>query len=93
MVALRPYKRPPGRRRRPLIAGNEIPDMPAPEPGHDELTSETQLVLRALLALGEQARAVIAFDMDGIPAADTAAAALGITTQRVRDIRKQPGRH
>ena len=86
-VALRRYKRPPGRRRRPLIAGSEIPDMPAPGPGHDELTAGTQLVLRALLALNEQARAVIAFDMDGIPAADTADA-LGITTQRVRDIRK-----
>ena len=44
-------------------------------------------MLRALQALDEEARAVIAFDMDGIPAADIAAA-LRITTQRVRDIRK-----
>ena len=32
-VALRRYRRPPGPRRRPLIAGNEIPDLPAPGPG------------------------------------------------------------
>ena len=86
-VALRRYRRPPGPRQRPLIAGNEIPDLPATGPGHDELTVQTQLVLRALRALDEEARAVIAFDMDGIPAADIAAA-LRITTQRVRDIRK-----
>jgi RNA polymerase sigma-70 factor (ECF subfamily) len=86
-VALRKYRRPPGTRKRPLTAGNEIPDLPAPGPGHAELTAETQLVLRALQTLGKEARAIIAFDMDGIPDADIAAA-LGITTQRVRDIRK-----
>jgi DNA-directed RNA polymerase specialized sigma24 family protein len=86
-VALRRYKRPPGPRWRPLTGGNEIPDLPVAGPGHDELTVQAQLVLRALRALGEEARAVIAFDMDEIPAADIAAA-LGITAQRIRDIRK-----
>ena len=87
-VALRRYKRPPGSRRRPLTGGNEIPDLPAAGPGHDELTAQAQLVLRALQALDEEARAVMAFDMDDIPAADTAAA-LRITAQRVRDIKKR----
>jgi RNA polymerase sigma factor (sigma-70 family) len=86
-VALRRYWRPPGKRRRPLADGNEIPDLPAPGPGHDELTAQAQTVLWALQTLGEEARAVIAFDMDGIPAADIAAA-LCTTPQRVRDIRK-----
>ena len=87
-VALRRYKRPPGPHRRPLTGGNEIPDLPAPGPGHDELTASAQLVLRALQALDEEARTVMAFDMDDIPAADIAAA-LGITGQRVRDIKKK----
>jgi RNA polymerase sigma-70 factor (ECF subfamily) len=87
-VALRRHRRPPGPRRRPLTAGNEIPDLPAPGPGHDELTAQAQLVLQALQTLDEEARAVMTLDMDGIPAADTAAA-LGITPQRVRDVRKK----
>ena len=87
-VALRRHRRPPGPRRRPLMAGDELPDLPADGPGHDVLTAQTQLVLHALQALDGEARAVIAFDMDGIPAAD-AAAALGITQQRVRDVRKK----
>jgi RNA polymerase sigma-70 factor (ECF subfamily) len=87
-VALRRRRRPPGPRRRPLMAGDELPDLPADCPGHDVLTAQTQLVLHALRALDEEARAVMAFDMDGIPAAD-AAAALGITQQRVRDVRKK----
>jgi RNA polymerase sigma-70 factor (ECF subfamily) len=87
-VALRRYLRPPGPRRRPLATVDEIPDVPAPGPGHDELTVQAQLVVRALQALDEDARTVMAFDMDGIPAADIADA-LGITQQRVRDVRKK----
>ena len=87
-VALRRYKRPPGPRRRPPIAGNEVPDRPAPGPGHDELTASAQLVLRALQALDEEAREVMAFDQDDIPTAEIADA-LGITVQRVRDIKKR----
>jgi RNA polymerase sigma-70 factor (ECF subfamily) len=87
-VALRRHRRPPGPRRSPLIAGTELPDRPADSPGLDVLTVETQFVLWALQALDEEARTVMAFDMDGIPAADTAVT-LGITQQRVRDVRKK----
>ncbi len=87
-VALRRYRRPPGPRRRPLIAGDEIPDLPAPEPGHEELTVQAQLVLQALRALDEEARTVMAFDLDDIPAADIARE-LDITQQRVRDVKKK----
>jgi RNA polymerase sigma-70 factor (ECF subfamily) len=87
-VALRRYQRPPGPRKIPPITGTEIPDYPVPGPGHDELTAQAQLVLRALQTLNHEERTVIAFDLDDIPAADTAAA-LGIEQQRVRDIRKK----
>lgn len=87
-VALRRYRRPPGPRRRPLTAGNEIPDLPALGPGHDELTVQAQLILQALQALDEEARTVMAFGLDDIPTADTAYV-LGITQQRVRDVRKK----
>jgi RNA polymerase sigma-70 factor (ECF subfamily) len=87
-VALRRYRRPPGSRRRPLTAVDEIPDLAAPGPGHEELTVQAQMVLRALRALDEEARTVMAFDLDGIPAADIARE-LGITQQRVRDVRKK----
>jgi RNA polymerase sigma factor (sigma-70 family) len=88
-VALRRYLRPPGPRRRPLSRdGGEVPDRPAPGPGHDELTAQAQAVLQALRALDEEARTVMAFDLDGIPTSDIAAA-LHVTEQRVRDIKKR----
>jgi len=87
-VALRRYRRPPGSRRRPPEARDEMPDQPVPGPGHEELTVQAQLVLRALRSLDEEARAVMAFELDGISAADIARA-LNITQQRVRDVRKK----
>ena len=54
----------------------------------EDLTIQAQLVLQALQALDEEARAVIAFDIDGIPSADIARE-LQITQQRVRDVRKK----
>jgi RNA polymerase sigma factor (sigma-70 family) len=87
-VALRRYRRPPGARNRPLTAGNEAPDLPALAPGPEDLTIQAQLVLQALQALDEEARAVIAFDIDGIPPADIARE-LRITRQPVRDVRKK----
>jgi RNA polymerase sigma-70 factor (ECF subfamily) len=87
-VALRRYRRPPGPRRRPPAALREIPELPASGPGHEELTIQAHLVLWALQALDEEARAVMAFDLDGIPTADIAGA-LDIAQQRVRDIKKK----
>jgi RNA polymerase sigma factor (sigma-70 family) len=87
-VALRRYRRPPGSRRRLLATGDPVPDLPAPEASPEDLTVQAQLVLRALLVLDEEARAVIAFDIDGIPPGDIAHE-LGISQQRVRDIRKR----
>lgn len=87
-VALCRYRRPLGPRRRSLIADGEIPDRPGPGPGHDELTVQARSVLDALRTLDQESRAVIAYDMDGIPAADIACE-LGISQQRVRDIRKK----
>ena len=89
VVALRKYRRPPGPRRRPLVADNVgIPDLAAPglEPG--ELTAQTQAVLQALRSLDEQAQAVMAFLMDGFPAV-AIASTLGLTDQRVRDVAKK----
>jgi RNA polymerase sigma factor (sigma-70 family) len=88
-VALRKRLRPPGPRRRPLLANNaEIPDIPSPglEPG--ELTAQTQAVLDALRSLDRQAQTVMAFRMDGFPTA-AIAGTLGVTEQRVRDVTKK----
>lgn len=87
-VALRKYRRPPGARKRPLTAGDEVPDFPVLAPGPEDLTIQAQLVLQALQALDEEAYAVIAFDIDGIPSADIARE-LQVSQQRVRDIRKK----
>jgi DNA-directed RNA polymerase specialized sigma24 family protein len=65
-----------------------MPDLSDPSPGHEELTAQAGLVLCALRALDEEARTVMAFDLDGVPAADIAAG-MGITQQRVRDVKKK----
>jgi DNA-directed RNA polymerase specialized sigma24 family protein len=88
-VALRKYRRPPGPRRRPLVADHvEIPDVAAPGLDPGELTAQTQTVLQVLRCLDEKAQAVMAFQMDGFPATVTADT-LGITEQRVRDVTKK----
>ena len=86
-VALRRYGRPPGARRRPLIGGNEIPDLPVPGPGHDEATMQAQDLLRAMRVLTDEERRVVAFTFDDIPTADIALV-LDISQQRVRDVKK-----
>jgi RNA polymerase sigma factor (sigma-70 family) len=88
-VALLRYHRPPGRRIRPQLAETPVrPDLPHSglEPG--ELTAQTQLVLQALRALDEESRAVMAFHLDDFTTKDIAAA-LELTEQRVRDVRKK----
>jgi RNA polymerase sigma factor (sigma-70 family) len=88
-LALRRYARPPGSRRRPLTAiDGAIPDQPASGPDHAELTAQALTVLQALRSLDREARAVMAFSLDGFTTADTADA-LKITPQRVRDVKKK----
>jgi RNA polymerase sigma factor (sigma-70 family) len=88
-TALRRLARPPGRRRRPLTAGDgQIADRAAPGPGHDELTAQAQAVLQALRGLDREGRSVMAFELDGFTTADTAAA-MSLTPQRVRDVKKK----
>ena len=89
VVALRKYRRPPGSRIRPQMAdGASLSDLPHPGLGPAELTVQTQTVLQALRGLDAQERAVMAFCLDGFSAPVTAAA-LGITDQRVRDVKKK----
>jgi RNA polymerase sigma factor (sigma-70 family) len=88
-VALRRHLRPPGHRRRlPAVPTGLPPDQAAPGPGHAELTAQAQVVLEALEALDSEARAVMAFYLDGFSTAETAIG-LDITGQRVRDVKKR----
>lgn len=88
-VALRRYKRPPGPRTRPQLSPHaEIPDLPSPWPGPGDITVQAQLVLEALRSLDEEARPVMAFCLDDFTTLETATA-LGITEQRVRDVKKK----
>jgi RNA polymerase sigma-70 factor (ECF subfamily) len=59
-----------------------------PGPGHAELTAQAQAILQALRGLDTEARAVMAFSLDGFTTADVADA-LKITQQRVRDVKKR----
>ncbi|MFF5265033.1 RNA polymerase sigma factor [Actinomadura viridis] len=94
-VALRRYQRPPGPRDRPPTVSLQ-PDLvpePAPESGPSrvdpvELAIARTDVLAALRTLDNDCRAVIAFQMDGFSAVETAAA-LGMDDQRVRNLRKK----
>ena len=87
--AIRRHARPSGRRRRSLAAGDEgVQDFAAPGPDHAELTNQARVVLQALRSLDSEARVVMAFDLDGFSMAETAAA-LGVTAQRVRDLKKK----
>jgi RNA polymerase sigma factor (sigma-70 family) len=88
-TARRRYARPPGSRHRPVTIGDgRVPDQPSPGSDHAEMTAETQAVLQALQCLDSEARAVMAFSLDNFTTADTATA-LGITQQRVRDVKKK----
>jgi RNA polymerase sigma factor (sigma-70 family) len=89
VVALRKYRRPPGPRRRPLLAAiAEIPEVADGGLDPGELTVQTQTVLHALRSLDQQAQAVMAFRMDGFPG-PVIADALGLSEQRVRDVTKK----
>ncbi|WP_165975869.1 sigma-70 family RNA polymerase sigma factor [Actinomadura rubrisoli] len=76
-----------------LHGRSEIPldlgiDSPGPGPGHAELTGQARDLVTLLQLLDDDCRAVIAFDLDDIPA-DQIVAALGKTPQQVRDLRKK----
>lgn len=87
-LAWRKHQRPPGPRRRPLLAGGApIPDIVDPGPEPAELTAQTLLVLQALRGLDEQPRLVLAFHFDDVPTR-VIAAELNVAEQRVRDLLK-----
>lgn len=88
-VALRKYRRPPGARTR-LRAdpAAEMPEIPAVGASPEELAVQSQMVLRALRSLDEEARAVMAFHLDEFITREIAAT-LGVNEQRVRDILKR----
>ncbi|GLY87630.1 sigma-70 family RNA polymerase sigma factor [Actinoallomurus iriomotensis] len=77
--------------------GNPAPTDRRPEkagsgPGHAELTGQALDVVSALNRVeDENARAVVALDLDDIPGPEIAAM-LGVTEQKVRDLRKKARR-
>lgn len=88
-VALNKYRRPPGPRRRPdTVPIPAPPDLPERGPGHAELTESAMTVLEALGRIDEDARLVIALDLDEIPTSQIAGI-IDATEQRVRDLRKK----
>ncbi|MFE5924016.1 RNA polymerase sigma factor [Streptomyces sp. NPDC056468] len=89
-VALNNYRRPKGQKRfQPLISDcRELPDLPDPGADHARLTDGTVLVLQALASLAEPQRAVMALTLDQATDSEIAKE-LGITSQKVRDLRKQ----
>lgn len=86
IVALRQYQ-PQG-----AVLTGQLPDTVGPGPGHAELTGQALDVVAALKLIDdENARAVVALDMDGIPG-PAIAAMLDLTEQQVRDLRKKARR-
>jgi RNA polymerase sigma-70 factor (ECF subfamily) len=80
------------KQRRDVAASGAPPEIAEPGPGHAELTGQTLDVVTALnLVDDEDARAVVALDLDDIPGPDIATA-LGLDEQRVRDLRKKARR-
>ncbi|WP_158715026.1 RNA polymerase sigma factor [Kitasatospora phosalacinea] len=84
------HMRPPGRKRvQPLtVPVAEPPETPSPAPDHADLTAQTLTVLNALAALPEPQRAVLALTLDEATESEIADL-LKVTTQKVRDLRKQ----
>ncbi|MEU6555358.1 sigma-70 family RNA polymerase sigma factor [Streptomyces sp. NPDC046915] len=84
------HHRPPGQKRdQPLIAyGTGLPDLSDPSEDHADLTEQTLTVLKVLADLPEPQRSVMALTLDGAPDTEIAKL-LGVTAQKVRDLRKQ----
>ena len=86
-MAVQKSRRPAGSRIRPQRHANvEIPDLPSPKPC--VVTVQTRAILQALRRLDAESRAVMAFYLDYFTTADIASA-LGITEQRVRDMKEK----
>jgi RNA polymerase sigma factor (sigma-70 family) len=90
-VARRKYLRPPGPRRRPPTQAGDLPEMPSLQADPGELTPATLDLLAALRTLDDEARAVMAYRMDGFNFREIADA-MGIYEQRARDIQKRTRR-
>jgi RNA polymerase sigma factor (sigma-70 family) len=87
-VALRKYRRPPGRRRQPLtVAVAEVPEWEISRDDAD-LTNQSMFVLAELRRLDKDTRTVMAFHIDGFTSAEIARQ-LKTTDQKVRDLLKK----
>jgi DNA-directed RNA polymerase specialized sigma24 family protein len=89
MVALNAYRHPPGP---PQVPAWPVPNLPDYEgqhgDSHDDLTSQTSLVLDALRSLPYDLQVVVALRMEGFPAS-VSATYLGITEQKARNLLKR----
>lgn len=87
-VALRKYRRPPGKHRRPVtIPVSDLPEMPLPGHSQMDLTNDTLLVVAVLRRLDPEMQAAMAFHLDGFTGPQIASQ-LGITDQKARDLLK-----
>lgn len=87
-VALRKYRRPPGKHRRPAaVPVGDFPELAQPGQSHADLTNETLLVTAALRRLEPEPQAAMAFHLDGFTGPQIASQ-LGITDQKARDLLK-----
>jgi DNA-directed RNA polymerase specialized sigma24 family protein len=87
-VALRKYRRPPGKHRRPpTVSVGDLPEMPQPGHSQMDLTDGTLFVVAALRRLAPEMQAVMAFHLDGFTGPQIASQ-LGITAQKARDVLK-----
>jgi RNA polymerase sigma factor (sigma-70 family) len=87
-VALRKYRRPPGRRRQPLTAPvAEIPESKDWR-DHADLTTQSMFVIAELHRLDKDTRTVMAFHIDGFTSVEIARQ-LNMTDQKVRDLLKK----
>lgn len=92
-VAMRKHIRPAGSRRSAAaVPVAELPDLPNVGMDHIGLTDTTLSLLAAVRKLDENLRAVIAMDWDQVSTLEIAQY-LGVTSQRVRDLRKKAREH
>ena len=71
-----------------VLPVSDLPEKVQPVDGHEDLTLQTLVVVKALQALPPDLQAVVAFKMAGFPHA-VAAEYLGVTEQKVRNLLKK----